>query len=135
MINEINLEQYRTYAGNLLKCISERTIILQAKADKFENLSAIMEQKIHQSMQEVIEDSVTLEMETLLEYTNGFPHETYWSELRIYIDKYKNQPWQLYNEVRERMGNGLYAGFLLYYAKGVQEDMRTLETWASEVRI
>ena len=135
MLNEITLNQYITYAGNLFKCIFKRTVILQKKVEGFANMSAIARQRIIDSMQEVIEDSQTLELETEMHYEDGFPHATYWEELKIYIDKYKTQPWELYNDMKNRGTSGLYASFIYYYAKGMIEDIRVLEGWASEVRI
>lgn len=131
----ISLSDYITYAGNLLKCISKRTTILLAKAMQFEGLSMIAKSQIEQSMNELINDSITLEMETCMDYEGGFPHETYWQELRIYIDKYKTQPWQLYNQMKNNIGNGIYASFFRFYAKGVVDDIQVLEGWAQEVRI
>ena len=131
----LTLEQYVTYAGNLFKCIWKRTTILQAKVKTFKGLSDIALSQIYKSMQELIEDALTLEMETCMKYENGFPHETYWSEIRIFIDKYKNQPWQLYNQMKNNIGNGYYAAFFRWYAQGIDSDLKTLETWAQEVRM
>lgn len=86
-------------------------------------------------MQEVLEDTQTLELKTEMQYEDGFPHSTYWQELRIYIDKYKTHPWALYNDMRNRGVYGLNVSFLLYYAKGLVEDIQVLEGWAEEVRI
>lgn len=135
MIATISLQQYISYAGNLLKCLYKRTIILQARVTEFKLYSEITKEKITKSMQELIEDSITLEMETTMKYEGDFPHSTYWEELRLYIDKYKQQPWSVYNDLKNHIGNGAYAAFLLYYAKGVRDDIQTLETWATEVRI
>lgn len=135
MIPTISLEQYISYAGNLLKCLYKRTIILQAKVAEFKIYSEIAKDEIKKSMQELIEDSITLEMETTMNYKEGFPHTTYWTELRLYINKYSNLPWNLYNDLKDHVGNGAYEAFLLYYAKGVKEDLQALERWATEVRI
>lgn len=135
MLNEIALNQYITYAGNLFKCIFKRTAILQKKVEGFTDISVIAKQQIIDSMQEVQEDTQALELETEMHYEDGFPHSTYWQELRIYIDKYKTQPWALYNDMRNRGVYGLNASFLLYYAKGLVEDIQVLEGWAEEVRI
>lgn len=135
MLNEITLNQYITYAGNLFRCIFKRTAILQKKVEGFSGISVIAKQQIIDSMQEVLEDTQTLELETEMQYENGFPHATYWQELRIYIDKYKSHPWALYNDMRNRGVCGLNASFLLYYAKGLVEDIQVLEGWAEEVRI
>ena len=135
MLNEITLSQYITYAGNLFRCIFKRTAILQKKVESFSGISTIAKQQIIDNMQEVLEDTQTLELETEMHYENGFPHETYWQELRIYIDKYKTQPWALYNDMRNRGVYGLNTSFLLYYAKGLAEDIQVLEGWAEEVRI
>lgn len=135
MLNEITLNQYITYAGNLFKCIFKRTAILQKKVEGFSGISVIAKQQIIDSMQEVLEDTQTLELETEMQYENGFPHATYWQELRIYIDKYKTHPWALYNDMRNRGVYGLNTSFLLYYAKGLVEDIQVLEGWAEEVRI
>ena len=86
-------------------------------------------------MQEVLEDSQTLELETEMHYEEGFPYTTYWEELKIYIDKYKTQPWNLYADMKNRRINGLYSSFLYYYAKGLVDDITLLEGWSSEVRI
>lgn len=131
----LSLDQYINYAGNLLRCIFKRTVILQKKAEEMKSYSEIAKDKIIKSMEEVIEDTQTLEMETCLNYEGDFPHGTYWAELRIYCDKYKQQPWDLYNVMKNNIGNGLYASFLRYYALGLVDDIRTLETWAEEVRI
>lgn len=40
-------------------------------------------------MQEVLEDSQTLELETEMQYEEGFPHTTYWEELKIYMILYQ----------------------------------------------
>lgn len=98
-------------------------------------MSEIIKDRIYQSMEEVINDSLTLEMETKMEYADGFPHATYWDEIGTYINKYKTQPWEIYKECRERLGNGVFAAFLLYYARGLMEDIKTLEGWANQVRI
>lgn len=135
MLNEITLNQYITYAGNLFKCIFKRTAILQKKVEGFSGISTIAKQQIIDSMQEVLEDSQTLELETEMLYLSGFPHSTYWQELRIYIEKYKTQPWALYNDMRNRGVHGLNTSFLLYYAKGLVEDIQVLEGWAEQVRI
>ena len=135
MLNEITLSQYITYAGNLFRCIFKRTAILQKKVEGFNEISVIAKQQIIDSMQEVLEDTQTLELETELHYEDGFPHSTYWQELRIYIDKYKAHPWALYNDMRNRGVCGLNTSFLLYYAKGLVEDIQVLEGWAEEVRI
>ena len=134
MLNEIELNQYITYAGNLFRCIFKRTAILQKQVEKFTNMSAIARQRITDSMQEVLEDTQTLELETEMHYEEGFPHTTYWEELKIYIDRYKTQPWELYNDMRNRGTSSLYTSFLLYYARGMEEDIKVLEGWASEVR-
>lgn len=135
MLNEITLNQYITYAGNLFRCIFKRTAILQKKVGGFSGISVIAKQQIIDSMQEVLEDTQTLELKTEMQYENGFPHATYWQELRIYIDKYKSHPWALYNDMRNRGVYGLNTSFLLYYAKGLVEDIQVLEGWAEEVRI
>lgn len=131
----LTLQQYVTYAGNLFKCMWKRTTILQAKIQTFKGLSDIALAQIQKSMQEHIEDTLTLEMETSMEYKNGFPHDTYWDEIRIYIEKYRSQPWQLYNQMRNNVGNGCYAAFFRWYAQGIDSDLKTLEIWAQEVRI
>lgn len=131
----LTLERYVTYAGNLFKCMWKRATILQAKVQTFNGLSEIALAQTYKSMQEFIEDSLTLEMETCMKYENGFPHATYWDEIRIYIDKYKKQPWQLYNQMKNNVGNGCYASFFRWYAQGIDSDLKTLETWAQEVRI
>ena len=131
----ISLEQYITYAGNLFKCMWKRATILQAKVQTFHGLSQIALDQTNKSMQEYIEETITLEMETCMTYENGFPHTTYWSEIQLYIDKYKSQPWQLYNQMRNNVGNGFYAAFFRWYAQGIVEDIKTLETWAQQVRI
>lgn len=135
MLNEITLNQYITYAGNLFRCIFKRTAILQKKVEGFSGISIIAKQQIIDSMQEVLEDTQTLELETEMQYENGFPHATYWQELRIYIDKYKTRPWALYYDMRNRGVYGLNTSFLLYCAKGLVEDIQVLEGWAEEVRI
>ena len=135
MLAEITLNQYITYAGNLFKCIFKRTVILQKKAEGFVNMSAIARQRIIDSMEEVIEDSQTLELETEMHYEAGFPHSSYWNELKEYIDKYKAQPWELYNDIKNRSTSGIYSSFIYYYARGLVEDIRVLEGWAGEVRI
>ena len=86
-------------------------------------------------MQKALEDAQTLELETEMHYEDGFPHATYWVELQVYINKYKAQPWDLYNNMKNRGTSGLYSSFLLYYARGMEEDIKVLEGWASEVRI
>ncbi len=134
MLNEIELNQYITYAGNLFRCIFKRTAILQKNVEGFTDMSAIARQRIIDSMQEALEDAQTLELETEMHYEEGFPHTTYWEELKIYIDKYKTQPWELYNDMRNRGTSSLYTSFLLYYARGMEEDIKVLEGWASEVR-
>lgn len=131
----LTLQQYVTYAGNLFKCMWKRATILQAKVQTFKGLSDIALAQIQKSMQEHIEDTLTLEMETSMEYKNGFPHDTYWDEIRIYIEKYRSQPWQLYNQMRNNVGNGCYAAFFRWYAQGIDSDLKTLEIWAQEVRI
>lgn len=131
----ISLEQYVTYAGNLLKCMWKRATILQAKVQTFEGLSQIAFDQTNKSMEEFIEETITLEMETCMKYENGFPHTTYWSEIQLYIEKYKSQPWKLYNQMRNNVGNGCYAAFFRWYAQGIVEDIKTLETWAQQVRI
>lgn len=135
MLHEITLNQYITYAGNLFRCIFKRTAILQKKVEGFSGISVIAKQQIIDSMQEVLEDTQTLELETEMQYENGFPHTTYWQELRIYIDKYKSHPWALYNDMRNQGVYGLNTSYLLYYAKGLVEDIQVLEGWAEEVRI
>lgn len=131
----ISLEQYVTYAGNLLKCMWKRATILQAKVQTFQGLSQIAFDQTNKSMEDFIEETITLEMETCMKYENGFPHTTYWSEIQLYIEKYKSQPWQLYNQMRNNVGNGCYAAFFRWYAQGIVEDIKTLETWAQQVRI
>lgn len=131
----ISLEQYVTYAGNLLKCMWKRATILQAKVQTFQGLSQIAFDQTNKSMEEFIEETITLEMETCMKYENGFPHTTYWSEIQLYIEKYKSQPWQLYNQMRNNVGNGCYAAFFRWYAQGIVEDIKTLETWAQQIRI
>ena len=131
----ISLEQYVTYAGNLLKCMWKRATILQAKVQTFQGLSQIAFDQTNKSMEEFIEETITLEMETCMKYENGFPHTTYWSEIQLYFEKYKSQPWQLYNQMRNNVGNGCYAAFFRWYAQGIVEDIKTLETWAQQVRI
>lgn len=131
----LTLQQYVTYAGNLFKCMWKRATILQAKIQTFKGLSDIALAQIQKSMQEHIEDTLTLEMETSMEYKNGFPHDTYWDEIRIYIEKYRSQPWQLYNQMKNNVGNGCYAAFFRWYAQGIDSDLKTLEIWAQEVRI
>lgn len=131
----ISLEQYITYAGNLFKCMWKRATILQAKVQTFKGLSVIALDQINKSMQEYIEETLTLEMETCMKYENGFPHDTYWSEIQLYIEKYKNQPWRLYDQMRNNVGNGCYAAFFRWYAQGIVEDIKMLETWAQQVRI
>lgn len=131
----ITLEQYITYAGNLFKCMCNRAIILQAKVQTFQGLSVIAFEQTNKSMEEFIKDTITLEMETCMKYEDGFPHTTYWSEIKLYIEKYKSQPWQLYNQMKNNVGNGCYASFFRWYAQGIVEDIRTLETWAQQVRI
>lgn len=131
----LSLEQYISYAGNLFKCMFKRATIMQAKALSFKMLSEIAKAQVNNSMQELIEDSLTLQMETEMDYKNGFPHTTYWQELRIFIDKYKEQPWTLYNQMKNNVANGIYASFFRWYAAGIREDLLALETWASEVRI
>lgn len=131
----ISLEQYVTYAGNLFKCMWKRATILQAKVQTFQGLSQIAFDQTNKSMEEFIEETITLEMETCMKYENGFPHTTYWSEIQLYIEKYKSQPWQLYNQMRNNVGNGCYAAFFRWYAQGIVEDIKTLETWAQQVRI
>jgi hypothetical protein len=131
----ITLPQYITYAGNLFKCMWKRATILQAKMKTFQGLSEIAMNQAYNNMQEFIEDCLTLEMETCMKYEGEFPHNTYWGEIRLFIDKYKTQPWQLYNQMRNNVGNGKYALFIRWYAQGIVEDLKTLETWAEEVRI
>lgn len=131
----ISLEQYVTYAGNLFKCMWKRATILQAKVQTFQGLSQIAFDQTNKSMEKFIEETITLEMETCMKYENGFPHTTYWSEIQLYIEKYKSQPWQLYNQMRNNVGNGCYAAFFRWYAQGIVEDIKTLETWAQQVRI
>ena len=131
----LTLQQYVTYAGNLFKCMWKRATILQAKIQTFKGLSDIALAQIQKSMQEHIEDTLTLEMETSMEYKNGFPHDTYWDEIRIYIEKYRSQPWQLYNQMKNNVGNGCYAAFFRWYAQGIEKEKKTLEIWAQEVRI
>lgn len=131
----ISLEQYITYAGNLFKCMFKRATILQAKAQTFKGLSQIALDQTYKSMQEFIEETLTLDMETCMTYENGFPHDTYWSEIQLYIEKYKSQPWRLYEQMRNNVGNGCYAAFFRWYAQGIIEDIKTLETWAQQVRI
>lgn len=131
----ISLEQYVTYAGNLFKCMWKRATILQAKVQTFQGLSQIAFDQTNKSMEEFIEETITLEMETCMKYENGFPHTTYWSEIQLYIEKYKSQPWQLYNQMRNNVGNGCYAAFFRWYAQGIVEDIKTLEAWAQQVRI
>lgn len=131
----ISLEQYVTYAGNLFKCMWKRATILQAKVQTFQGLSQIAFDQTNKNMEEFIEETITLEMETCMKYENGFPHTTYWSEIQLYIEKYKSQPWQLYNQMRNNVGNGCYAAFFRWYAQGIVEDIKTLETWAQQVRI
>lgn len=131
----ISLEQYVTYAGNLFKCMWKRATILQAKVQTFQGLSQIAFEQTNKSMEEFIEETITLEMETCMKYEDGFPHTTYWSEIQLYIEKYKSQPWQLYNQMRNNVGNGCYAAFFRWYAQGIVEDIKTLETWAQQVRI
>lgn len=131
----ISLEQYVTYAGNLFKCMWKRATILQAKVQTFQGLSQIAFDQTNKSMEEFIEETITLEMETCMKYENGFPHTTYWSEIQLYIEKYKSQPWQLYNQMRNNVGNGCYAAFFRWYAQGIVEDIKTLEIWAQQVRI
>lgn len=131
----ISLEQYVTYAGNLFKCMWKRATILQAKVQTFQGLSQIAFEQTNKSMEEFIQETITLEMETCMKYENGFPHTTYWSEIQLYIEKYKSQPWQLYNQMRNNVGNGCYAAFFRWYAQGIVEDIKTLETWAQQVRI
>lgn len=131
----ISLEQYVTYAGNLFKCMWKRATILQAKVQTFQGLSQIAFDQTNKSMEEFIEETITLEMETCMKYENGFPHTTYWSEIQLYIEKYKSQPWKLYNQMRNNVGNGCYAAFFRWYAQGIVEDIKTLETWAQQVRI
>jgi hypothetical protein len=134
MDNTITLKDYILYSGNLFKCIFKRTTILQAKVQSFD-IGDIIKDRIIKMMEELINDTLTLEMETKLEYPSGFPHSTYWGEVRMYIDKYRTHPWQMYKECRERLGNGIYAAFVLYYARGLQEDLQCLEGWAQQVRI
>ena len=131
----ISLEQYVTYAGNLFKCMWKRATILQAKVQTFHGLSQIALEQTNKSMQEFIEETITLEMETCMKYEDGFPHTTYWSEIQLYIEKYKSQPWRLYDQMRNNVGNGCYAAFFRWYAQGIVEDIKTLETWAQQVRI
>lgn len=131
----LTLQQYVIYAGNLLKCMWQRATIMQGKLKSFEGISQIALAQAHGKMQELIEDSLTLEMETCMDYKDGFPHETYWLEINIYIEKYKIQPWQLYNQMKNNVGNGNYAAFFRWYAQGVEAEIKTLETWAQEVRI
>lgn len=131
----ISLEQYVTYAGNLFKCMWKRATILQAKVHTFHGLSQIALEQTNKSMQEFIEETITLEMETCMKYEDGFPHTTYWSEIQLYIEKYKSQPWRLYDQMRNNVGNGCYAAFFRWYAQGIVEDIKTLETWAQQVRI
>lgn len=131
----ISLEQYVTYAGNLFKCMWKRATILQAKVQTFQGLSQIAFEQTNKSMEEFIEETITLEMETCIKYEDRFPHTTYWSEIKLYIEKYKSQPWQLYNQMRNNVGNGCYAAFFRWYAQGIVEDIKTLETWAQQVRI
>lgn len=131
----ISLEQYVTYAGNLFKCMWKRATILQAKVQTFQGLSQIAFDQTNKSMEDFIEETITLEMETCMKYENGFPQTTYWSEIQLYIEKYKSQPWQLYNQMRNNVGNGCYAAFFRWYAQGIVEDIKTLETWAQQVRI
>lgn len=131
----ISLEQYVTYAGNLLKCMWKRATILQARVQTFQGLSQIAFDQTNKSMEDFIEETITLEMETCMKYENGFPHTTYWSEIQLYIEKYKSQPWQLYNQMKNNVGNGCYAAFFRWYAQGIVEDIKTLETWAQQVRI
>lgn len=131
----ISLELYVTYAGNLFKCMWKRATILQAKVQTFQGLSQIAFDQTNKSMEEFIEETITLEMETCMKYEDGFPHTTYWSEIQLYIEKYKSQPWQLYNQMRNNVGNGCYAAFFRWYAQGIVEDIKTLETWAQQVRI
>lgn len=131
----ISLEQYVTYAGNLFKCMWKRATILQAKVQTFQGLSLIAFEQTNKSMEEFIEETITLEMETCMKYEDGFPHTTYWSEIQLYIEKYKSQPWQLYNQMKNNVGNGCYASFFRWYAQGIVEDIKTLETWATQVRI
>lgn len=131
----ISLEQYITYAGNLFKCMWKRATILQAKVQTFQGLSQIAFEQTNKSMEEFIEETITLEMETCMKYEDGFPHTTYWREIQLYIEKYRSQPWQLYNQMKNNVGNGCYASFFRWYAQGITEDIKTLETWAQQVRI
>ena len=131
----LTLQQYVIYAGNLLKCMWQRATIMQGKLKSFEGISQIALSQASEKMQELIDDSLTLEMETCMDYEDGFPHETYWLEINIYIEKYKIQPWQLYNQMKNNVGNGNYAAFFRWYAQGVEAEIKTLETWAQEVRI
>lgn len=131
----LSLGQYITYAGNLFTCMFKRATILQNKASNFENLSAIAREQIYNSMQEHIEDCLTLQMETTMDYADGFPHQTYWAKIRLFIDKYREQPWRLYEQMKNNVGNGIYASFFRWYAQGIKNDLLTLETWASEIRI
>lgn len=131
----LNLEQYIVYAGNLFTCMFKRASILQARTSNFDNLTTIAREQIYNSMQEYIEDCLTLQMETTMDYADGFPHNTYWAEVRLFINKYREQPWRLYEQMKNNVGNGIYASFFRWYAQGIKEDLQTLETWASEVRI
>lgn len=131
----LTLDAYITYAGNLLRCMFKRATIIQAKANEFEGMSNIAKQQIYDMIEEHIQDTLTIEMETSMDYKEKFPHTTYWNELRLYIDKYKKQPWRLYEQMKNNVGNGIYASFFRWYAKGINDDIQALETWASEVRI
>ena len=113
----------------------KRATILQAKVQTFHGLSQIAFEQTNKNMQEFIEETITLEMETCMKYEDGFPHTTYWSEIQLYIEKYKSQPWRLYDQMRNNVGNGCYAAFFRWYAQGIVEDIKTLETWAQQVRI
>lgn len=130
----INLDTYIRNSGNLFKCIFKRTTIMQARIKSFD-VSTIIQDKVTSSMEELINDTLTLQMETEMKYEGGFPHSTYWSEIKLYLEKYKEQPWELYRQTRNQIGNGSLAAYLQWYAIGVTDDLRTLETWASEVRI
>ena len=110
MLNEITLERYITYAGNLLKCIFKRTTILQKKVEGFSGISNIAKQQIIDSMEEVLEDSQTLELETEMHYEEGFPHTTYWEELKISKSSEIS-----FCSFKMNLGSGFFLFFLYFY--------------------
>lgn len=130
----ITLDEFCNNAGNLFRCMWKSAAIMQAKLETTEGITEITKQKIFEYLQDVIKDCIHFEIATKVKYENGFPHDRYWNILVEFLEKYKANRYYI-KDVLNQAGSNTYSSIFYWYQIGFNDDLRTLQTWAEQVRI